>query len=176
MILADVLKIVFLVIGTMAVFISYWLTAKSLFPTLVSHAHDAYGHRPGRLLLTGVVVSTPLLLVGAGLLNAVPQGGLKLLGALLATVPILMGLLGSAGLSERIGRGLVSADDTHTPWRRSLRGAAVLSTTFLLPIVGWFVVLPLTLISGVGAFVLARRAAAQGKAQGAAPLVLEHTS
>ncbi len=66
--------------------------------------------------------------------------------------------MGSAGLGDRIGVGLPSAGDATQPWRRLLRGGTVLSLTFLLPIVGWVGVLPWTLVSGVGAAVLAMRA------------------
>ena len=157
MIMADVLKYVLLVLGTLAVIVSYWLASTALFPVLVDRARTAYGLRPGRITLVGLAVSLPLLLLGAAMLNGAPNGGLKVIGAVLAGVPFVLGLAGSAGLSERVGRGLLHADDTRSPWRRSLRGGAVLALTFLLPVVGWFVVLPWVLLSGCGAAVLAMR-------------------
>ena len=44
-----------------------------------------------------------------------------------------------------------SPTDASQPWRRVLRGGTVLTLTFLLPFVGWFLILPWTLISGFGA-------------------------
>ena len=154
MILADVLKYVFLVLGALIVIVSYWLASAALFPATVDRARTAYAGRPMRITLVGVLAAVPLLGLGAGLLNSAPNGALKILGAVLAGLPILLGLVGSAGLSERVGRGLVHADDSRTPWRRSLRGGAVLALTFLLPVIGWFVVLPWTLLSGFGATLL----------------------
>ena len=157
MIMADVLKYVLLVLGAIVVIVSYWLVSAALFPVVVDRARASYGLRPWRITGVGLLVAFPLLLLGAALLNGAPNGGLKVVGGVLAGVPFVLGLVGSAGLSERVGRGLVHADDTRSPWRRSLRGGAVLALTFLLPVVGWFVVLPWVLLSGCGATVLVMR-------------------
>jgi hypothetical protein len=157
MIMADVLKIVFLVVGTLIVLVSYWLAAAALFPRTVARARVAYSERPVRATLIGAAVGGPSVLIGLALLNA-PNGAAKLLGAAIVSTQILLGLLGSAGLGERIGAGLPSAGDAGRPWRAVLRGGTVLSLTFLLPIIGWFGVLPWALTSGVGAALMAMRA------------------
>jgi hypothetical protein len=157
MIMADVLKIVFLVVGTLIVLVSYWLAAAALFPRTVARARVAYTERPVRATLLGAAVGGPSVLVGLALLNA-PNGAAKLLGAVVVSTQILLGLLGSAGLGERIGAGLPSAGDAGRPWRAVLRGGIVLSLTFLFPIIGWFGVLPWALTSGVGAALMAMRA------------------
>ncbi len=157
MILADVLKYVFLVLGALVVVVSYWLATTALFPGAVERSRLAYGTRPVRLTMLGALATVPLLVLGAALLNGAPNAALKILGGVLAALPIVLGLAGSAGLSERVGRGLVHADDARTPWRRSLRGGVVLALTFLLPVVGWFVVFPWVLLSGCGAVLVAMR-------------------
>ncbi len=157
MILADVMKYVFLVLGALIVFVAYWLAARALFPDAVEHARDAYGRRPLHLLTSGTLVALPLVLLGAALVDGAVNGAVKLLGGVLIAIPLLLGLGGSAGLSERLGRGLVHVNNAHSPWRRSLRGGIVLALTFLLPVVGWFCVLPLTLLSGVGACIVLSR-------------------
>jgi len=45
----------------------------------------------------------------------------------------------------------IPACDARLPWRRVLRGGTVLSFAFVLPVIGWFGLLPWTLVSGVGA-------------------------
>lgn len=157
MILADVFKYVFLVLGALVVIVSYWLATTALFPVTVERARVAYGARPIRLAGLGALVALPLVGLGLVLLNEAPNAVLKLAGAASVALPLILGLAGSAGLSERVGRGLVHADDAHSPWRRSLRGGGVLALTFLLPVVGWFVVLPAVLLSGCGAMVLGLR-------------------
>jgi hypothetical protein len=158
--MADVLKIVFLILGTLIVLVSYWLAAAALFPRTVARARVVYSERPVRATLIGVVVGGPSVLVGLALLNA-PNGAAKLLGVLVVSTQVLLGLVGSAGLGERIGAGLPSAGDEGHAWRRVLRGGTVLSLTFLLPIIGWFGVLPWALTSGVGAALMAIRSGAR---------------
>ena len=161
MIMADVWKILFLILGTQAVMVSYWLLAAALFPATLRRARAAYDQRSGRVTVTGLLVAVPTLLVGAGLLQG-PHPQLKLIGGVLVSTPIALGLVGSAGLCDRIGAGLPGDADSRLPWRRVLRGGIVLSFAFVLPVIGWFLVLPWTLVSGVGASLgsLRRRSAA----------------
>lgn len=169
MIMADVLKIALLVVGTLVVLVSYWLAAHALFPRAVERARASYDARPVRATLLGAAVAAPLALGGLALLSAAANPALKLLGVVLLAIPSLLGLLGSAGLAERLGVGLPAPDDAARPWRRVLRGGAVLALTFLLPVVGWFGVLPWALVSGVGAAVLALRGRRPGVARHVTP-------
>ncbi len=150
MIMADVLKIFLLVVGMLIVLVSYWLAAESLFPRLVAQARERYRESPILVTLLGALVGGPLLAAGLALLRA-GNAPLKAAGFLLAAAAVLGGLLGSAGLCRRIGEGLPSPADAAQPWRRVVRGGAVLALTFLLPFAGWFLVLPVTLLSGFGA-------------------------
>ncbi len=156
MIMADVLKIFLLIVGTLIVFIAYWLAAEALFPDWVNRAHRNYD-RPFRLTGLGLVLVIPLLLVGMLVLRNQSNPLFKLAGFSLITFPVVVGLLGSAGLAQRIGQGLASPLDAAQPWRRVLRGGIVLAFTFLFPFIGWFLVLPWTLISGFGAAVKSLR-------------------
>ena len=151
MIMADVWKIVFLILGTQAVMVSYWLLAAALFPRALRRSRTAYDERSGRLTIAGVLATVPMLLLGAGLLQQGPHPLLKLIGAILVSTPVALGLAGSAGLCDRIGAGLPGDADDRLPWRRVMRGGVVLSFAFVLPVIGWFVLLPWTLVSGVGA-------------------------
>jgi hypothetical protein len=162
MIMADVWKIVFLILGTQAVMVSYWLLAAALFPEALRRSRAAYDQRSGRLTFVGLAAAVPALLLGGSLLQGGPHPLLKLVGAILVSAPVALGLAGSAGLCDRIGAGLPGDADARQPWRRVLRGGIVLSFAFVLPVIGWFVLLPWTLVSGVGASLggLRRRGAA----------------
>ncbi len=153
MIMADILKIVFIVIGILAIYVNYWLLAEALFPALVERASRQYAH-PAKLTLVGL--ATAIVPVVAGFILANQANPLtKIVGLTLVIVPGMIGLAGSSGLALRIGIGLNSPLDATQPWRRVLRGGVVLSCSFLLPVVGW-VILPLwVLVSGLGAVVLA---------------------
>ena len=149
MIMADVLKIFLIVVGLLIVQVSYWLTAESLFPQIVRRARRGYGAHPLRATLIGALTAAPLVAIGLGLTKA-GAAPVKALGFLMVAIAVLGALVGSAGLARRIGAGLPSPTDTERPWRQVLRGGIVLSLTFLLPFVGWFLILPLSLLSGFG--------------------------
>ncbi|MBI3880205.1 MAG: hypothetical protein HY301_09090 [Verrucomicrobia bacterium] len=168
MIVADILMWFLLVVGLLLVFISYWLASVALFPRMAERARAAYA-QPVRAVLLGVLIATPLITLGV-VIGARNNPFFKVLGLTIGAVPVLLGLVGSAGLSLRIGAGMASPVDDAQPWRRALRGGIVLSLGFLLPFLGWFGVLPLTLLSGVGAAV---RAMWKGRAPSAPPPLAE---
>jgi hypothetical protein len=151
MIMADVLKIVLLIVGALIVLVSYWLAAVSLAPTLVARARRRYESRALRTTTIGLLVGAPITALGIGLLTRAGVPLARLAGVVILSVVVIAALIGSAGLCDRIGAGLPSADDERHPWRRVLRGGIVLALLLLFPVVGWFIVLPLTLASGLGA-------------------------
>ncbi|HEY6170312.1 MAG TPA: hypothetical protein VI454_19925, partial [Verrucomicrobiae bacterium] len=153
MIVADILMWFLLIVGLLLVFNSYWLAAVALFPQMVGRAREAYT-RPVRAIIVGVLIAAPLIALGVAV-GARNNPAMKIIGLSIGAVPVLLGLMGSAGLSQRIGAGMASPADDAQPWRRVMRGGIVLSLGFLLPLLGWFGVLPLTLLSGVGAAVQA---------------------
>lgn len=162
MIMADVLSIFLAVIGLLLMFVVFWLAAMALAPAAVGHAEERYS-RPIRTTLVGALVFVPLLTIGLLISSKFPNPAVKLFGAVIALIPLLLGLFGSAGLALRIGRGLPSAADDAQPWRRVLRGGSVLALTFLLPFFGQFFLIPWVLLSGTGAVVLGRRKPEQPK-------------
>lgn len=173
MIMADVFAWLFIILGLHLVINSYWLAAFALFPGFVERCGDRYRERPWRSLFLGATVLLPVLVILGALSKAPnPIGAVAKAGLLL---PVLVGLMGSAGLALRIGIGLVSPADALQPWRRVMRGGAVLAFTFLLPFLGWFIVMPWVLLAGFGAAIASRRprrAPAVAPAP-AAPIVLE---
>lgn len=155
MIMADVLTWFLLILGALLVFIAHWLGAYGLFPTLVDGAAERYSRRPVAATFLGLAVLLPVLVVTTVLSKLNPALGVVAL--LILTVPVLFALLGSAGLALRVGAGLTSPSDAAQPWRRVLRGGIVLALVFLLPVIGWFVVMPWALVSGIGASLMAMR-------------------
>lgn len=150
MIMSDVFFGLFLILGLMICTVGYWLLAYALFPSRVRHAGRAYAERPWRITAIGAVIAIPGLFLAAALLQA-PAGPIKVAGFALLFGLVFTGLVGSAGLAGLVGSRLPSGGDEQAPWRAVLRGGVVLTITFVLPGLGWFVMLPLTLMSGVGA-------------------------
>ena len=149
---ANVLLWLFLTVAFYFVFLSHWLVASSLFPTYVERCQEQF-RRPLVTTLVGLLFTVIPIGVGLAITNAAPPA-LKWIGILITAVPILAGLLGTAGLARRVGCGMPAPVDESQPWRRVLRGGTALALTFLLPILGQLVVIPLVLASGVGASVL----------------------
>lgn len=167
MIMADVLTWFLVVVGLLIVFNCYWLAARALFPGTVEQARAAY-LRPLRITGLGLVLTAPIVAFGVLLAQFNHPIG-RILGFSTLALAIFLGLIGSAGLSERIGLGLPSPADETQPWRRVLRGGIVLSFLFLLPFIGWFVLLPWTLISGVGSAVFSIRQARRKRKESIVP-------
>lgn len=155
MIMADILKIFLLIVGLLTVYVSYWLIAQALFPRLVERARQHYA-KPVKITFIGLVAAALPFVAGAAV-SKLPNPALKITGVTLMVIPAMLGLIGSAGLILRIGAGLPSPADEQQPWRRVLRGGILFALTFLLPIVGWFVLPIWALVSGFGAFILSVR-------------------
>ena len=156
MIMADVLMWTFLILGFYVIFIAYWVAAVGLAPNLVEGSSDRYGNSPWKSFLIGLALGIPLFAIGLGLANA-GAAPVKLIGIIISLVIFLVGLCGSAGLCLRIGKGLFNPLDTEQPWLRVKRGGIVLGLMFIFPVLGWFLVFPFALLSGIGAFFLSWR-------------------
>ncbi|HZW89353.1 MAG TPA: hypothetical protein VFF12_09765 [Myxococcaceae bacterium] len=157
MIFADILFWFLMVAGAYLALNAYWLAAVALFRPAVERARLTYATRPVAATLAGLLGLVPVALVFAVFARAA-HPGVKLLTGALLMVPLILALVGSAGLADKIGAGLASPVDEAQPWRRVLRGGAVLGLLFVVPLLGWFAVFPLTLASGLGALFLPRRA------------------
>jgi hypothetical protein len=156
MIMADVLTWFLIIAGVYLVLVCYWLSAIALFPAAVEACRVRYA-RPVTATAVGLLVLAPLLVLGLGAANAIKQPGPSGVVKIALLLLLLPSFLGSSGLALRIGSGLPSPLDAAEPWRRVLRGSLVLAPTFLVPFLGWFIVLPWTLISGFGAALLTLR-------------------
>jgi hypothetical protein len=150
MIVADILMWFLLIAGTYIVINAYWLTTQGLFPDFVDSCRERIRRAPFKPLLLGLGSTVPAAIIGVAMLRA-PSPILKFAGATLLLLLILTGLMGSAGLAAQVGAGLGSIADERTSWRRVWRGGLVLGLTFILPLIGWLLILPATLVIGVGA-------------------------
>ena len=150
MIMADILMWFLLIAGTYIVINAYWMTTQGLFPLFVDRCRERMRRGPGKAFLFGLAGAMPSAIVGVALFRA-PSPLAKFCGATLLLLLVLVGLMGSAGLAAQVGMGLGAYPDERASWRRVWRGGLVLGLTFILPLIGWLVILPGTLIIGMGA-------------------------
>ena len=140
MIFADILFWFLMVAGAYLALNAYWLAAVALFRPAVERARLTYATRPVGATLAGLLALIPVALVFIVFARAA-HPGVKLVPERCCWSPGLA-LIGSAGLADRIGAGLASPVDEAQPWRRVLRGGAVLALLFVVPLLGWFAVFP----------------------------------
>ena len=150
MIMADIFKILFPVIGTLMSYVCYCLLFEGTFPAAVDRCRQSYQTRPILSIALGAGVGIPGTALGVIFLNLGNPLG-QFMGFSTLFLLISLAILGSAGLASLIGHRLNSPQDAHQPWKRVYRGGIVLAITFVFPLVGWFLVLPVTLLSGLGA-------------------------
>ncbi|MDB6129531.1 MAG: hypothetical protein JWM04_638 [Verrucomicrobiales bacterium] len=149
--MADILKIFLIVVGLLTVYVCYWLLAQALFPKIVQRASELYA-KPVKFTFIGLIAALIPVIGGLAISN-LPNPAFKLIGLTCALVPAMLGLIGSAGLTLRIGNGMAVPGDETQPWRRVLRGGILLSLSFLLPVIGWVILPVWCLISGFGVFI-----------------------
>ncbi len=150
MIMADVFKILFLILGMLICTVSYWLMFSALFASAVGRTQQVLAARPFRVLLMGALVGIPLVLLGLAM-AANGAGPLKLLGVTLLILLTTAALFGSTGLVRMVGIGLGNPQISRSNGGVVLRGGSVVAIACVFPLVGWFLLLPIVLILGFGA-------------------------
>jgi len=150
MIMADVFKILFLILGMLICTVSYWLMFSALFGRAVARAQQALATRPWRTFFNGILAGAPLILLGIAMASN-GAGPIKLLGVTLLMALVAAALFGSTGLVWMVGRGLGNPQLPSHTGALVFRGGSVVSIACVFPLVGWFLVLPAVLIAGFGA-------------------------
>ncbi len=147
--MADISAIFFilLILGLAfpALLTAWWL----LFPSVVERARLRIEKTPmqsfGMGILFVLVASIP-----TGILLALPFGPAKFLGWILLAAALTLSSFGSAGISAHLADRL-SRQSNISGLNGFIRGAVVLELTAFFPVLGWFFVWPLMLITAFGA-------------------------
>lgn len=149
MLMADTMSIFFVILGTLLAFSGLWLLCRGLWPQAVEAAAARCAKRVWPYFLAGIPLTLVMLVLARALFVLGPVG--KFAAVAVVCFYMLQAHTGVSGLATAIGRRLPSPLDEHSPWRATLRGGIALELTYLLPILGWFVVLPASIIIGTGA-------------------------
>jgi hypothetical protein len=120
------------------------------------------GH-PWRSFLIGFALLLTVGVVALGMVgNANP--GIKLLGTMLTLGLLSVAAIGGGGLAQLIGERLRHLDPSLSPYAAVVRGAGIIVVAGLLPLVGWWVFMPIVLAISLGSGVsslFARQTAAE---------------
>jgi hypothetical protein len=128
------------VVGLVLSIAAYFLLAAALWPRLVGAVEARFTRAP----LVSVVTGLPL-----AVLAFVVSTKLHAFGLVAGAVVLGLALAGGAGVAARVGRAL-----GHEGPAAVLRGGLVLLFASLIPLLGWFLVLPALIAGGLGALVL----------------------
>jgi len=149
MLMADTMSIFFVILGMLLAFSGLWLLCRGLWPQAVEAAAARCAKRVWPYFLAGIPLTLVMLVLARALFVLGPVG--KFAAVAVVCFYMIQAHTGVSGLATAIGRRLPSPLDEHSPWRATLRGGIALELTYLLPILGWFVVLPASMIIGTGA-------------------------
>jgi hypothetical protein len=153
MLMADTMAIFFVFLGMMLALPGLWLFCRGLWPNAVATAADRCYRGFWSSFLMGLPITFVMIVVTKILFGVLGPLG-KISGVAVVCLYMLQAHTGVAGLATSIGRRLPSPVDDARPWRATLRGGVVLELTYLLPILGWFGILPASIIVGSGAATL----------------------
>ena len=149
MLMADTMSIFFVILGMLLAFSGLWLLCRGLWPDAVEAAAARCTKRIWPYFLAGIPLTIVMIVLARVLFVLGPVG--KFAAVAVVCFYMVQAHTGVSGLATAIGRRLSSPLDAHSPWRATLRGGIALELTYLLPILGWFVVLPVSIIIGTGA-------------------------
>lgn len=149
MLMADTLAIFLSVVGFLVALPGLWLLCLGLWPEPVSHTTQDCRRGLLKPFLVGLPISLAAFFAVAIVSKELGGAG----GAVAIAIICLYALfasVGIAGLTTVIGERLPSPADRDRPWQATIRGSVVLELAFLLPVLGWFFILPAALIIGSG--------------------------
>lgn len=85
-------------------------------------------------------------------IGSVPQA----IGAVMSLLLLFFGFVGLAVVARLVGKRLVTLyEREESPLVQTVAGSLILSFSIAFPLLGWFIILPFSLITGLGAVIIA---------------------
>jgi len=125
---------------------AWWL----LFPNLIARAQTRIAKSLASSFWLGLIVVIALL-IPIVVLFALPIGPAKSLGWILLAASLALSSIGSAGIAAHLGEQMKRMGNPFNPLGAFVRGSIILELAGFFPILGWFFLLPLSLITAFGA-------------------------
>ena len=125
---------------------AWWL----LFPALITRAQTRIEKSLARSFWLGLVIVIALT-IPIVILLALPFGPAKFIGWILIAASLALSSIGSAGIAAHLGERMKQAGNNYTSLSAFVRGSVVLELAAFFPVLGWFFLLPLALITAFGA-------------------------
>ncbi|MEP6925288.1 MAG: hypothetical protein ABI954_12550 [Pyrinomonadaceae bacterium] len=153
MLMADTMAIFLVIVGLLISFSGLWLLCRGLWFKRVEAAAIWCGKSLWKPFLVGLPLSFITVLFTI-LFKQIPGPVGNVIAIGIVCSYLMYASVGASGLATSIGQKLSAKIDVDQPWRTTLRGGNILVLSFLLPILGWFIIFPFSLIIGCGAMTL----------------------
>jgi hypothetical protein len=153
MLMADVMSITLIILGFLLAQQGLWLLSRALWPRRFAAATLRCRRNPVASFLVGVPVTGLVVLLvnvagkALGAVGQVAAFAIFILYWIYANV-------GTAGFVTHVGQRLSSPADEARPWAATVRGGVATELAWLVPFVGWFGILPVSIVLGAGAATL----------------------
>jgi hypothetical protein len=148
MLMADTITWFLVIVGLLIVFPGLWLLCTGLWPDKVTNCTDLCKQGLLKSFFVGLGITAVTAALVIGLSKAPPIGVPAAIGVV--CLYLVYSNIGVAGLATVIGSRLPSPGDIERPWKATIRGGIVLELSCLLPILGWFVIMPIATMIGCG--------------------------
>lgn len=159
----DVLAITLLIVVTVVTLWAGIVAFTVVFSRRAQVAANALTDAPGKQVGVGAVVA---LVAGILSVTLMGRGGpVAALGFAILAAALAVAVLGSAGLSLVIADRVRELDARYSRLSATARGAALAVAAGLIPVIGWFFLMPAALFASLGAGFTAMRAKRQTAAQ-----------
>jgi hypothetical protein len=153
MTMSDTLIVISLIAGFGTALTAAGLFFHALMPSWVARAEQRARSSTGKSVSLGICLGLVVFFVAVVLMQN-PLTPLKIAGIGLLFTELVFAFAGTAGVARFLGSRLPSPADAERPWKAVIRGWVVLYLASLLPVIGWFVFLPVALLTGFGAALL----------------------
>lgn len=153
-VMADVYTVTFLVIGLLISYPALLVALNLLLPNVTGRAAEKVSDGPFKTFAIGAVITAGLALLILVTAEA-GAGPVRALAWLCGLCGLGLIVIGSAGMSRLLGQRLALWSDPVSRLKNLLRGAVVYELAGIMPVVGWFLFLPLMVILSIGAAVAA---------------------
>jgi hypothetical protein len=172
--IGDALTVVSLIVGTCLALWAMIIGMAMLFTRRAGQAAAHLERSPAGALLIGAVLTFAVAAANVVLQQA-PNGLVRLLGWSLIYGALSISLVGASGLAILVGGRIQRMDGRMSAFSGLMRGAAFIVIAGLLPLLGWFLFIPLILMFSLGAglqatFYKGRPTAIPALGNGAEPL------
>jgi hypothetical protein len=149
--MANVLTVVWLVIGWIVTQTSILVWASLMLPNRVQRARERIEGRPVTCFLLGLLTFLVTIVFVSQLIKEGRPGHLQLFGWILMAPTLASAVIGGAGIA-RIAADRIYAHTAAEATLPSLIGGALCTTASgFVPIVGWFLYFPVTGFISIGA-------------------------